>query len=103
MWGFSSDDVLDALLEVQAISRATKCEKYLYSLSLDPPIGTETSDMLYLETCDRAEQALGLGGQARLVIEHIKDGRSHAHVVWSRIDIDSMKAKRSSSIIQSAN
>lgn len=91
MRGFSSDDILDALLEIQAISRATQCEKYLYSLNLDPPKEADISDELYLDASDRAERSLGLDGQARIVVEHIKNGRAHAHTVWSRIDIESLK------------
>jgi hypothetical protein len=92
MRGFSSDDLLEALLEIQAISRATQCEKYLYSLSLDPPKEAEICDDLFLDASDRIEARLGLDGQARIVVEHIKDGRTHAHAVWSRIDIESLKA-----------
>lgn len=92
MRGFSTDNILDALLEIQAISRATECQKYLYSLNLDPPIGAEVSDGLYLDASDQAEARLGLDGQARIVVEHIKNGRPHAHTVWSRIDIESLKA-----------
>jgi len=35
---------------------------------------------------------LGLGGQPRIVLFHVKEGRHHCHVVWSRIDIDRMRA-----------
>jgi hypothetical protein len=41
---------------------------------------------------DKAEETLGLTNQPRAVIIHEKDGRRHAHVVWSRIDADEMKA-----------
>ena len=60
-----TENLMDALLEIQAISRATQCQKYLYSLSLDPPKGADISDELYLNASDRAESHLGLDGQAR--------------------------------------
>ena len=41
---------------------------------------------------ERAEQHLDLGGQPRAIVFHEKDGRRHAHVVWSRIDSEEMKA-----------
>ena len=40
----------------------------------------------------RTEKRLGLTGQPRAVVFHVKHGREHCHVVWSRIDTDKMKA-----------
>lgn len=33
-----------------------------------------------------------MSGQPRAVIFHAKNGREHCHVVWSRIDLDNMRA-----------
>jgi hypothetical protein len=41
---------------------------------------------------EQAEHKLGLDGQPRAIVFHEKEGRRHAHVVWSRIDTDDMKA-----------
>ena len=41
---------------------------------------------------ERAERTLGLQDQARAIVFHEKNGRRHAHVVWSRIDVMEMKA-----------
>ncbi len=41
---------------------------------------------------DRIESKLGLEDQPRVVVFHEKEGRRHAHCVWSRIDTDEMKA-----------
>jgi hypothetical protein len=41
---------------------------------------------------ERAEAQLGLNGQPRAVVIHEKQGRRHAHAVWSRIAPDAMKA-----------
>lgn len=78
--------------QVQA-ETLTRCEKYLYSLSInpDPAQGPLTRDQ-YLDYIRRAEDTLGLGDQPRAVVFHIKDGREHCHVVWSRIDADHEKA-----------
>jgi hypothetical protein len=35
---------------------------------------------------DMAEQRLGLDGHPRAIVFHEKEGRRHAHAVWSRID-----------------
>src|SRR5690606_33512002 len=41
---------------------------------------------------DAIEHKLGLSGQPRAIVFHEKDGRRHAHAVWSRIDAEQMKA-----------
>lgn len=90
--GFSTDDLHGALAEMHAISKATQCKKFMFSLSLNPPqdhVGTEEE---FLDAADRIEQALGLDGQPRAVVVHEKENRRHAHVVWSRIDVDELKA-----------
>lgn len=78
--------------ELQA-SAMTRCQNYLYSLSVnpDPAQGTLTRAQ-YLDYIDRAEDKLGLSGQPRAVIFHIKNGREHCHVIWSRIDTAQGKA-----------
>jgi hypothetical protein len=35
--GFISDDLNGALLETHAISKATQCKQFMFSLSLNPP------------------------------------------------------------------
>ena len=72
----------------------TKCQKYLYSLSINPwtKVNGQMSRDQYMDYIDRVEQKLGLENQPRAVVFHIKEGREHAHVVWSRIDAEQGKA-----------
>jgi hypothetical protein len=91
--GAIARDLHGAFAEWRAISRATQCRKYLYSLSLNPdPKQGPLSRAQYLDFIDRAEKRLGLGDQPRAVVFHVKYGREHCHVVWSRINESSMKA-----------
>lgn len=90
--GFASDDLSGSFKEAKAIARGTKCKKYLYSMSLNPPANETASTELFLETISRAEETLGLEGQSRAVVFHEKGGRRHCHAVWSRIDSEAMKA-----------
>lgn len=78
--------------QVQA-ETLTRCQKYLYSMSInpDPAQGPLTRDQ-YKDYIRRTEEVLGLESQPRAVVFHIKDGREHCHVVWSRIDADNQKA-----------
>ena len=90
--GFVSSDLEGALNETYALSRATKCKQFLYSLRLNPPEGEPVTSELFEDAADRVEQKLGLAGQPRAIVFHEKKGRRHAHAVWSRIDIEQMRA-----------
>lgn len=90
--GFAADDLHGAFKEAEAISRGTKCRQYLFSLSLSPPEGANVSAETFEETIDRIERRLGLDGHARAIVLHEKEGRAHAHCVWSRIDAETMTA-----------
>lgn len=90
--GFSSDQLHGALAEMHAISKATQCKQFMFSLSLNPPQDHIATEQDFLEAANRAEQQLGLTDQPRAIVVHEKEGRRHAHVVWSRIDADEMKA-----------
>lgn len=88
--GTVADDLHGAFAEIEAVAAGTRCKEPLYSLAINPsaPISREQ----YMAAIDHIEGKLGLSGQPRAVIFHVKNGREHCHVVWSRIDLDSMKA-----------
>lgn len=90
--GFVSDDLAGAFTEAYAISKATQCKQFLFSLSLSPPEKAIASEADFISAVDRAEAKLGLDGQPRAVVIHEKEGRRHAHAVWSRIDAESITA-----------
>lgn len=90
--GFASENLMAALNETYAMSRATRCRQYLYSLSLNPPPGENVPVKVFEDAIARAEERLGLSGQPRAIVFHEKLGRRHAHAVWSRIDARHMKA-----------
>lgn len=90
--GFVSDDLIDAFHEADAIARGTRCKNYLFSMSLNPPKGAYVETEVFEKTADLIEKKLGLGNQPRAIVFHEKDGRRHAHVVWSRIDSEKMRA-----------
>lgn len=91
--GAVAQDLHGAFAEWGAEAKATQCRKYLYSLSINPdhrqgPFRREQ----YLDFIARAETKLGLSEQPRAVVFHVKHGREHCHVVWSRIDVEKLKA-----------
>ena len=90
--GFAAQTLMGALNEAYAVSRGTRCKQFLYSLSLNPPKDESVSIADFENAIDQAEQRLNLSGQPRAIVFHEKEGRRHAHVVWSRIDASAMKA-----------
>ncbi len=94
--GFAADDLPGAFKEAQAVSRGTRCRQFLFSLSLNPPETENVPIATFEAAIDRIEEKLGLEGQPRAVVFHEKEGRRHAHCVWSRIDAETMTAKQMS-------
>jgi hypothetical protein len=90
--GFASQNLTAALNEAHAISRATRCRQYLFSLSLNPPPDENVPIEAFENAIDRVEERLGLSGQPRAIVFHEKEGRRHCHTVWSRIDAEELKA-----------
>lgn len=90
--GFVSENLLEAFGEADAIASGTRCRNHLFSLSLNPPQKASVPVEAFEQAITRIEEKLGLTDQPRAVIFHEKDGRRHAHVVWSRIDAAQMRA-----------
>ncbi len=90
--GFIADDLTGALMESYAMSRGTQCKKFLYSLSLNPPETESVPVEVFEKAVSAIEKKLGFEGQPRAIVFHEKEGRRHAHCVWSRIDAREMKA-----------
>ncbi|WP_298307617.1 relaxase/mobilization nuclease domain-containing protein [uncultured Erythrobacter sp.] len=94
--GFVSDDLDGAFQEAYAISRGTKCKQFLFSLSLNPPADADVSTEAFESSINQCEAELGLNGQPRAIVFHEKEGRRHAHAVWSRIDAETLTARQMS-------
>ncbi|MFD2741690.1 relaxase/mobilization nuclease domain-containing protein [Sulfitobacter aestuarii] len=90
--GYAADDLAGAMQESEAIARGTRCKNHLFSLSLNPPEHEDVPVEVFEAAIDRIEGRLGLEGQPRAIVFHEKEGRRHAHAVWSRIDGEEMKA-----------
>lgn len=90
--GFVSNNVVNALREAYAVSRGTKCKQFLFSLSLNPPLAENVPISVFEAAIEETEKRLGLSGQPRVIVFHEKQGRRHAHCVWSRIDPSTLRA-----------
>lgn len=90
--GFASDDLVAAFEEAEAIASGTRCFNHMFSISLNPPEGAHVSTEEFERAIAQVEKKMGLEGQPRAIVFHEKDGRRHAHAVWSRIDTERMRA-----------
>jgi len=90
--GFVSSDLRGAFLEVEAAAKATKCKQHFFSVSLSPPETENVRPEVFELAARRIENEMGLEGQPMALVFHEKEGRRHAHAVWSRIDTDEMQA-----------
>ena len=90
--GFMSATLEGALQEAYAMSRGTRCEQFLFSLSLSPPEDADVPIEDFEAAIEEIEKKLLLLGQPRIIVFHEKSGRRHCHVVWSRIDTEKLVA-----------
>ncbi|MEI9994656.1 MAG: relaxase/mobilization nuclease domain-containing protein [Rhizomicrobium sp.] len=90
--GTLAQDLVGALIEMDAYAEGTKCEKPLYHGKINPEPPYRLTPEQRSEAIDALEKKLGLEGHARVVVLHEKLGREHIHVVWTRIDLENMRA-----------
>lgn len=88
--GTVATDIDGALAEFDAIASGTRAREGVYAAFINPP--EPLSRLQYARALALIEQRLGLEGQPRIVLFHEKKGREHCHVVWSRIDLERMRA-----------
>lgn len=95
VYGAVAGDLAGAFAEFEAVASGTRATQYLYSLSINPSAPLTREE--YNEAIALIEGRLGLEGQPRAIVFHVKKdkdgiGREHCHVVWSRIDVEKMRA-----------
>jgi hypothetical protein len=88
----AAQTVADAFREMESVALGTLCRNYFYHANLNPREDEELTQEQWLEAVNTLEEHLGLPGHARFVVEHRKQGRTHRHVIWSRINVASMTA-----------
>jgi hypothetical protein len=90
--GLGAQDVREAFREMEFIAEGTNCKNYFYHANLNPKAHERLTEEQWEQAEDMLERHLRLDGHARFVVEHEKGGRIHRHVVWCRIDPDTMTA-----------
>ena len=92
--GLAAKNIGQAFYEMKAVASGTRCKDFFYHANINPEKDETLTPEQWEQAVDELEKRLGLEGQARFVVEHQKKGRIHRHVVWSRIDVDRMRAIR---------
>src|SRR5271156_7111479 len=90
--GVASADLRGALREMEAVASACpNCKRPFYHASINTRADERLTPEQREQAIDRLEKELGLTGQPRVVVMHAKKDREHIHIVWSRIDLDTMR------------
>lgn len=92
MRGTAATDLGGAFREIEAVASGTKCGRALYHASINTSRDEVLSPEQWRQSVETLEKALKLDGQPRAIVRHVKNGREHVHVVWSRIDAENMRA-----------
>ena len=90
--GVAARDLHGAFLEIEAVSRGTKATQPFFSVSINPPEDARLTVEDFRQAAQAIEEKFGLDDQPRAIVTHEKNARLHAHVVWSRIDTEQMRA-----------
>jgi hypothetical protein len=90
--GLLAEDLPTALREMEAIAAGSRSHgNFMYQANISPRADEHLTDRKWKEAVDTLEKNLGLEGHQRVVVEHEKEGRTHRHVVWNRVDVDNLR------------
>src|SRR3954451_9760581 len=90
--GLSAATVPGMFYEMRALAQGTKCKNYFYQANINPRADEYLTPAQWRAAVETLGRNLGFEGQPYFVIEHEKEGRTHRHIVWSRIDQETMTA-----------
>ena len=90
--GLLATDLPTALREMQAIAAQSRSGgNFMYQANINPEAHERLTPEQWREAVDTLEKNLGLTGHQRVVVEHEKEGRTHRHIVWNRVDVDTLR------------
>jgi hypothetical protein len=84
----------EAFHNMWTVSCKSRVQKPLHHISINPYKDERLTDDQVLKIVERCEEKYGykLDHHQRVIVEHIKDGRQHFHVMWNRVSLDTGKA-----------
>jgi hypothetical protein len=79
----------DAFRAMWSVSSGTKVKKPLHHISINPMMDERLTDGQVRRICERLEEKFGYahGDHQRVIVEHVKEGRQHFHVIWNRVSL----------------
>lgn len=90
MKGLYAQDLPEAFNELRALAGGSRDRDYFYHASINPREDERLTPEQWEFAVDRLEHNLGLDGHVRFQVEHEKEGREHRHIVWSRVDPETL-------------
>ena len=90
--GLLAEDLPTGLREMEAIADQSRSQgNFMYQANINPLADEHLTPEQWREAVDTLEKNLGLEGHQRIVVEHVKHGRQHVHVIWNRVDVDTLR------------
>ncbi len=90
--GLFSEDLPNALREMQILAAGSRSHgNFMYQANINPYAHEHLTPEQWKEAVDTLEKNLGLEGHQRVVIEHEKEGRTHRHIIWNRVDGETLR------------
>jgi len=79
----------EAFHNMWTVASTTKATKPLHHISINPFKDERLNDEQVLKIVKRCEEKYGYksSDHQRVIVEHIKDGRQHFHVIWNRVSL----------------
>ena len=90
--GLLAEDLPHALREMKAIADQSRSHgNFMYQANLNPEAHERLTPEQWEQAIDILEKKMGFEGHQRIVVEHEKYDRVHRHVIWNRVDVDTLK------------
>jgi hypothetical protein len=79
----------EAFHNMWTVACNSKVKKPLHHISINPFRDERLTDEQVMKIVERCEEKYGYkhGDHQRVIIEHIKNGRQHFHVIWNRVSL----------------
>jgi hypothetical protein len=79
----------EAFHNMWTVACNSKVKKPLHHISINPFKDERLTDEQVRKIVERCEEKYGYahGDHQRIIVEHIKDGRQHFHVIWNRVSL----------------
>ena len=84
----------EAFHNMWTVASNSRVKKPLHHISINPFKDERLTDEQLQKIIARCEEKYGCksGDHQRVIVEHIKDGRQHFHVMWNRVSLKTGKA-----------